>query len=61
MAKKRKTVRMIVEVSVPVGLPAAAARREVRSLINDQCEYSGYVPGTYDEINMKVKKIGAVK
>jgi hypothetical protein len=61
MAKKRKTVRMLVEVSVPVGLSAVDARREVRSLINDQCEYSGYVPGTYDEINMKVKKIGAVR
>lgn len=61
MPAKRKTIRMIVEVSVPATLPAAAARREVRSLINDQCEYSGYVPGTYDEINMKVRKIGPVK
>ncbi len=61
MARKRKTVRMLVEVSVPVGLPAAQARKEVRSLINDQCEFNGYVPGTFDEINMKVKRIGAVK
>jgi hypothetical protein len=61
MAKTRKTVRMIVEVSVPKALTVAAARREVRSMINDQCEFHGYVPGTYDEINMKVRKIGPVK
>lgn len=61
MARKRKTVRMIVEVSVPVGCGAVHARKEVRSMINHQCEFSGYVPGTYDEINMKVRRIGPIK
>lgn len=37
MRKKRKTVRMVVEVSCPGWLTAAQARREVRTLINEQC------------------------
>jgi hypothetical protein len=57
MAKKRKEITLLVTVSVPKGLPVSAAKREVRSLVNDQCEYNGYVPGTFDEINMKVKRI----
>lgn len=61
MAKRRKKITMLVTVSVPAALPAAAARREVRSLINDQCEFEGYVPGTYDEINMRVSAIRPVK
>lgn len=33
MTRKRKTVTMIVEVNVPVSMPAADARREVRACI----------------------------
>jgi hypothetical protein len=36
---KRKTVRMLVTVTVPAKLTAAQARREVRTLINEQCNY----------------------
>lgn len=37
---KRKQVTMTVTVSVPVDMSAADARREVRTLINEQCNYS---------------------
>lgn len=36
---KRKTVRMLVAITVPAKLTAAEARREVRTLINEQCNY----------------------
>ncbi len=38
MAKKRKTV-MMLRVSVPVKMKAEQVRREVRTLVNDQCNY----------------------
>ena len=38
--KTRKRFRLIVEVSVPVGMTAAEARREVKTLISDQCNYA---------------------
>jgi hypothetical protein len=38
--KTRKRFRMIVTVSVPAGMSAAAARREVKTLISEQCNYS---------------------
>lgn len=37
--KKRKQVTMLVTVSVPVEFTADMARREVRTLINEQCNY----------------------
>lgn len=61
MAKTRKQVTMIVTVSVPAKLSAAAARREVRTLINDQCNYLDSVPGTFDELTVKVRQIKAVR
>lgn len=45
MAKKRpsrrtrKTVWVMVKLSVPVTMSAAAARLEARTLINDACTY----------------------
>lgn len=36
MAKTRKRIRMVVEVSCPKWLTAAQARREVKSLIQHQ-------------------------
>lgn len=39
MAKTRKRVRMVVEVSCPRWLTAAQARKEVRTLINEQCHW----------------------
>lgn len=38
--KTRKRVTVIMTVSVPAGMTPAAARREIRSLVNDQCNYS---------------------
>ncbi len=40
MAKKRRKVRMDLVVSVPKGMTAIQARREVRTLITNQCNYS---------------------
>ncbi|MDQ0422329.1 hypothetical protein J2045_003377 [Peteryoungia aggregata LMG 23059] len=37
---RKKRVTMLVTVSVPEHLSAAEARREVRTLINEQCLYS---------------------
>lgn len=38
--KTRKRLTMTVTVSVPHGMTAAAARREVRTLITHQCNWS---------------------
>lgn len=38
--KRRKKVTMIVTVTVPATMTAAQARREVRCLITNQCNYS---------------------
>ena len=43
--KSRKRITMTVTVSVPHWLSAADARREVRTLINEQCNY---LDGIYD-------------
>lgn len=40
MAKRRKTYTMQVTVTAPAGMPAAAIRREVRSLITHQANWS---------------------
>jgi len=39
MSKTRKRVTMQVTVSVPTWMTAREARREVRTLINEQCNY----------------------
>lgn len=51
MSKTRKKVTMLVTVSVPVAMTAAQARREVRTLITDQCNYSA------DEGDVKALKV----
>ena len=38
-AARRRTLYMTLAVRVPADMPAAQARREVRSLVNDQCNY----------------------
>ena len=53
MPSKRRVVDMIVKVSVPMGCTAKEARREVRTLINQQCNYRL----DYNEI--RVKKISS--
>jgi actin-like ATPase involved in cell morphogenesis len=39
MAAKRKQISMRVTVSVPLDMTAIEARREVRTLINEQCNW----------------------
>lgn len=64
MARKRKLVTMTVTVSCPTWLTAAQARREVKSLINDQAFWGHSGPGhCYDEIseyNFKARRVGPV-
>lgn len=40
MTKTRKRVTMLVTVSIPADYSAADARREVRSLVAEQCNYA---------------------
>lgn len=47
----RKIVTMALTVSVPSTMTAREARREVRSLINDQCNWSA------DPGDVKVRKL----
>lgn len=54
--KTRKTVKMLVEVSVPVGRSAAFARREVRELINNGAGYF-----TYAGEEVKVRSVKGVR
>lgn len=54
MTEKRKLVTMIVTVSVPAFLSAHGARREVRHLINEQCNYG------LDTGDVKVRSISAM-
>lgn len=53
--KRRKKVTMLVTVSVPVAMTAAQARREVRSLVTDQCNYAA------DPDEVKAVKVRATK
>lgn len=39
---RRKRVTCLVTVSVPVEMTAAQARKEVRTLITDQCNWASY-------------------
>ena len=50
---KRKLVSMKLTVSVPADMSAAQTRLEVRTLINEQCNYSA------DEGDVKVRSLQA--
>ena len=52
----RKEVLMMVTVSVPAWMTAAQARREVRTLINEQSGYLSHGPN-YEDVVVKAKKI----
>lgn len=43
MAAKKKSHYVLVRVSAPGDMSAADVRREVRTLINEQCNYSADV------------------
>jgi len=47
---KRKIVRMVVDVSVPVWMSPRDAQREVRTLINEQCGYLSNGPHGEDVV-----------
>lgn len=51
----RKRLTMVVRVSVPYGMTAAQARREVKTLISEQCNY-----GDYDLDDVKALAVRAV-
>jgi hypothetical protein len=47
-------------VSANPRLTRQQVAREVRTLISDQCNYLDSVPGTFDEIVIKAKRVGSV-
>ncbi len=51
---KRKTHYVLVRVSAPKDMTAVQVRREVRSLINDQCNHSA------DEGDIRATKVARV-
>lgn len=53
--KARKTVTMLLTVSVPKGMSATQARLEVRTLVNHQCNYAA------DEGDVKVRRLRALQ
>lgn len=54
--KRRKQITMTVTVSVPRWMTAAQARREVRTLINDQCNYMSHGPN-FDDVEVKARAV----
>lgn len=54
MAAKRKIVPVLIYLSVPATMSAAAARLEARTLINDQSNYYA------DPGDVRVRKIRAM-
>lgn len=60
MTRRKKQITLTVTLSVPSWLTKAQARKEVRSLINEQAFYGSRKPGTWDEIdqfNFRARKI----
>lgn len=59
MTRKRKALTMSVTVTVPHWMTAAQARREVRSLINDQCGYmiDGGPQNDYADATVKARTV----
>ena len=59
----RKLVTMAITVSAPAWMNVAAVRREVRSLIDDQCNWLSYGPGDQevDGKTIQVRKIEPVR
>lgn len=49
---KRKAIHMLITVSVPANMSAAAARREVRELINHGTGWST-IPGYEDSVRAR--------
>jgi hypothetical protein len=58
--KRRKHIKMTVTLSVPHWMTAAWARREVRELVNNQCNYLSSGPD-YEEFYVRASKVAPVK
>lgn len=56
---QRKQLTMEVTVSVPSWMTAAQARREVRTLVNQQCNYlsSGPMELGWPEVDVKARAV----
>lgn len=60
--KRRKELNMTVKVTVPAWMTVAQARREVRTLINDQANYLSYNPADWQqEVTEKSIRAKAVR
>ncbi|MBS4016809.1 MAG: hypothetical protein KGZ68_01110 [Dechloromonas sp.] len=55
MARRRKLVTMLVTVSVNPDMCARDARREVRTLVNEQCNYR------WDPEDIRVRSVEPVR
>ena len=58
---KRKIVRVMVELSVASNVPAAAARRELRTRVNELCCHSLEDGSWQKPAYVRVKKMKAVR
>lgn len=59
----RKTVRIYVEVTVPTWMTVSQARREVRTLINNQSNYMDHGPD-YQEVwekTVRATRVGPIR
>lgn len=65
MPKKKKQITMLVTVSCPQELTAAQARKEVRTLINEQAFWGHPLENDRDgmvtEYNFRAAKVSAAK
>lgn len=60
----KKKITMLVTVSVPDWLSAADARREVRTLLNEQCFYGAMHPeglDSIDEYNFRAARVASLR
>jgi len=60
MAKTRKQLTMSLTVSVPSWMTAAQARREVRTLVNEQSNYLDHGPD-FQEVHGGTVKVRELK
>ena len=59
MSRHRKVVSMLVTVTVPRWMTAAQARREVRTLINDQSNWMCFAPD-HEEVDSETVRARSV-
>jgi|GEM_PF-6641029 len=57
---KKKVVEVIVKLRVPAWMTPSEARREVRTLINEQCNFMAYGPG-YADVCVRAASVKSAK